>query len=255
MSAKLEHDPDFNDDIPKVKPTPGRRNRLLEAVAVVGIILFLIALLLPAVRTAGPAARRLQCTNNLKQIALALHNYEQAHGAFPPAYTVDANGKPLHSWRTLILPYLEQDTLYRTIDLSKPWNDPANAKAFETLVSVYRCPEAAGPLNTTTYLAIVVPNGCFKPGEPRRRADITDDPNSTMMLIEAGEENSVPWMAPVDADEALVMRLGSTSKLHHVGGMNACSIDGSVRFLKASTPSYVRRALMSIAGNDGPRSG
>ena len=70
--------------------------------------------------------------NNLKQIALALLNYEQAHHALPPAYTVDAQGRPLHSWRTLILPYLDQESLYQTIDLSKPWNDPANAKALET---------------------------------------------------------------------------------------------------------------------------
>ena len=107
---------------------------------VLGIIALLIALLLPAIRSAGPAARRAQCVNNLKQIALALHNYEQAHKALPPAYTVDAKGRPLHSWRTLILPYLEQEPLYQTIDLSKPWNDPANAKALETAASRFSLP-------------------------------------------------------------------------------------------------------------------
>ncbi len=152
--------------------------------------------------------------------------------------------------QTLILPYLEQDTLYRTIDLSKPWNDPANAKALETVVPVYRCPEAVGPLNTTTYLAIVAPDGCFMPTKSRRRAEITDDLHSTLMVIEAGEENSVLWMAPVDADESLVMNLGPTTKLHHATGMNACSVDGSVRFLKAHTPRDVRRAFISISGHD-----
>ena len=77
------------------------------------------------------------------------------------------------------------------------------------------------------------------------------------MVIEAGEENAVPWMAPVDADESLVMSLGPTTKLHHAGGMNACFVDGSVVFLKANTPAEVRRALMSISGNDNeaPKSG
>jgi prepilin-type N-terminal cleavage/methylation domain-containing protein/prepilin-type processing-associated H-X9-DG protein len=238
----------IKDAIPKPRSTRGFT--LIELLVVVIILVVLIALLLPAVRTSGPAARRVQCVNNLKQIALALHNYEQANNALPPAYTVDANGKPLHSWRTLILPYLEQEPLYRTIDLSKPWNDPANAKALETSLAVFRCPEAAGPQNTTTYLAIAAPNGCFIPNSPRHLAEITDAHASTLMVIEAGEENAVPWMAPVDADESLVMSLGPSTKLHHAGGMNACFVDGRVRFLKANTPATVRRALMSISGND-----
>ena len=172
MSADFENDPEFNDAI--AKPSSRRGFRLVELLVVLGIIAILIALLLPAVRTAGPAARRAQCTNNLKQIALALHNYEQAYNALPPAYTVDAEGRPLHSWRTLILPYLEQGPLYQTIDLSKPWNDPANAKALETVLPVFRCPEAVGPQNTTTYLAIAAPNGCLIPRESRRLAEITD---------------------------------------------------------------------------------
>ncbi len=162
---------------------------------------------------------------------MALHNYEQVHKAFPPACTVDANGRRLHSWRTLILPYLEQESLYRTIDLSKPWNDPANAKALETYVSVFQCPAMVGPRNKTTYLAIVAPNGCFMPRECRRLAEIMDEQASTLMVIEAGDESSVPWMAPVDADESLVLSLGPTTKLHHEGGMNACYVDGGVRFM------------------------
>src|SRR5437016_2000216 len=128
MSAGFENDPDFNDAVPK--PSSGRRFKFVELLAGLAIFMLLIALLIPATRSsARPAARRAQCVNNLKQIAQALLNYEQAYGALPPAYTVDAKGRPLHSWRTLILPYLEQEPLYRTIDLSKPWNDPANVRA------------------------------------------------------------------------------------------------------------------------------
>ena len=249
MFANFENDSEFNDAIPK--PSSRRRFRLVEAVVILGIIIFLIALLLPATRRSeGPAARRAQCVNNLKQIALALHNYEQTHKALPPAYTVDASGRPLHSWRTLILPYLEQEPLYQTIDLSKPWNAPANAKALETALPVFRCPEAVGPRNATSYLAIAASNGCLIPREPRRLAEITDANESTLMVIEADEENGVPWMAPVDADESLVMSLGPTAKLHHAGGTNACFVDGGVRFLKANTRAEVRRALMSISGSD-----
>jgi type II secretory pathway pseudopilin PulG len=248
MSASSGTDSEFNDTIPK--PSSGRRIKLVELLVVLGIVALLIALLLPTTRSARPAARRSQCVYNLKQIAIALHNYEQAHKTLPPAYAVDANGRPLHSWRTLILPYLEQERLYQMIDLSKPWNDPANAKALETGLSVFRCPEAVGPRNTTTYLSIAAPNGCFLPKEPRRLAEITDAHESTLMVIEAGDENAVPWMAPVDADESLVMSLGPTTKLHHTGGTNACFVAGNVKFLKANIPAKVRRALISISAND-----
>ena len=70
------------------------------------------------------------------------------------------------------------------------------------------------------------------------------------MVIEADDENAVPWMAPVDAGGSLVMSLGPTTKLHHAGGANAGLADGSVRFLRADTPAAVRRAWMSISGND-----
>jgi prepilin-type processing-associated H-X9-DG protein len=252
MSANSGYDPEFNDAIPKPRSSPGCGFRLVELLVVLGIIVVLIALLLPATRSARPAARRAQCVNNLKQIALALHNYELAHNSLPPAYTVDAKGRPLHSWRTLILPYLEQERLYQTIDLSKPWSDPANAKARETPVGVFHCPGAREPENTTTYLPIVAPDGCFLPQECRRLAEITDSHDSTLMVIEAGEDNAIPWMAPMDANESLVMSLGPETKLHHAGGMNAALLDGSVRFLKASLPAMVRRELMTISGNDNP---
>jgi prepilin-type N-terminal cleavage/methylation domain-containing protein len=248
MSANSGNDPEFNDAIPKAGS--GWRFTLVELLVVLAIIAVLIALLLPATRSARGAARRSQCVNNLKQIALALYNYEQVYKALPPAYTVDASGRPLHSWRTLILPYLEQEALYRTIDLAKPWNDPANAKALKTPLPVFRCPESVAPENTTTYLAIVAPGGCFLPNEPRRLAEITDAHDSTLSVIEASEESAVPWMAPVDADESLVMSLGPNSKLHHTGGTNAACVGGGVRFLKAYTPAKVRQAMISISGND-----
>ena len=252
MSANLDSDSDFQDAAPK--PRPRRGLRIGDLLAIVAIVALLIALLLPATRSSGyaarHAARRSQCVNNMKQISLALWNYEREYKALPPAYTVDAHGRPLHSWRTLILPYLEQESLYKSIDLSKPWNDPVNAKALKTPVPIFRCPESYGPENATTYLAISSPDSCFMPGKPRRLDEITDDHGSTLMLIDAGEENAVPWMAPMDADEALVLRLGPKTRLHHEGGMNVGLVDGSVRFVKATTSAEVRCAIMSISGGE-----
>ena len=100
--------------------------------ALVGFLLCaglpMIALLLPAVQSAREAARRAQCSNNLKQIGLAFHNYHDSYGCLPPAYIPDGNGQPMHSWRVLILPFVEQSPLYDQYDFDEPWNGPNNSK-------------------------------------------------------------------------------------------------------------------------------
>ncbi len=241
-------DPDFERPTPKASPK--RRPRLIELLVVVGILGLLVALLLPATRSSRGAARRLQCLSNLRQISLALHGYESKYGALPPSRTVDASGRPLHSWRTLILPFLDQDELYRSIDLAKPWNDEANARAYATIPSVFRCPASLSNPNSTTYLAVVGPNACFLPDRPRPLAEITNDHASTLMLIEAGPESAVHWMEPRDADEALVLGIGPNSTLDHNGGINSVFVDGSSEFLSASMPDVELRKMIAISGRE-----
>jgi len=188
--------------------------RLTEVAVVVAIAFFLYALSIPATRNAREPARRTQCRNNLKQIGLAFHNYKDEHGTFPPAYTVDANGKPLHSWRTLLLPYLDQAPLYKRIDLSKPWDDPANAAVFESAsIAVFQCPSIQLPKNHTTYLAVTASGGVFHPPtRPRPSSEMTDPHNETMMVIEVDVPRAVPWMAPQDIDEEQTSSLTTDSE-------------------------------------------
>ena len=150
-----------------IEKTPARGAGLIRWLVVGAILMVLVSLLLPARRTATVAARRNTCTNHLKQIAFALLNYQEVYGSLPPAHTVDAAGKPLHSWRVLILPFMEEAALYDKIDLAKPWDDPANREAFETTISGYECPSTDGPPAHTTYLAVATTGGCFQPGQPR----------------------------------------------------------------------------------------
>lgn len=222
---------------------------VLVPVGFIGLILIAIALLLPPVtRGSRPAARRTQCKSNLRQIGLALHNYVDVYGTFPPAYTVDEYGNPLHSWRTLILPYLDQPTLYDKIDLSKPWDDPVNSELGKQ-VYAYQCAEFKGPSIHTTYMAVVGSNALFN-ATPRSIAEITDGTSNTLMVIEVDADHAVPWMSPQDADAALVLSLGSSKKPPHVGGMHAALADGTVRFLSAKTSKEVLQALISIDGKD-----
>jgi prepilin-type N-terminal cleavage/methylation domain-containing protein/prepilin-type processing-associated H-X9-DG protein len=250
----MSHHPDHISDLVDRHSRPTKTGRsaftLAELLIVIAVIAVLVALLLPLSRSSGPASRRFGCVNNLKQIALGIHNYESKYNALPPAYTVDATGKPLHSWRTLILPHVGEERLYETIDLSKPWNDPANANAYAKTPSLYRCPELSSPANVTAYLAIVAPGGCFLPDESRCLSEITDGTSLTLMLIEAPADQAVHWMAPLDASESLVMGISPGSRLNHAGGMNAAYADGSVRFLRARDPAAERRAMISISGND-----
>jgi prepilin-type processing-associated H-X9-DG protein len=226
------------------------RFTLVELLIVVSLIGILIALLLPAVRTSGEAARRSQCQNNLKQIALALQAYESVYHCLPPACTVDASGRPLHSWRTLILPYLEHLPLYEKIDLSKPWDDPVNRAAYETAVAPYRCPSAAAAPRHTTYLAVVGPNSCLRAAAPRRLAEITDEHGLALMVIDVDAGHAVHWMSPTDASEQLVLSFAEAKPLSHPGGAQAAFVDGHVEFLGENIAPARLRALNSIAGND-----
>ncbi|MES2793148.1 MAG: DUF1559 domain-containing protein [Planctomycetota bacterium] len=222
-----------------------------KVITVLGIVVVVGTFFLPFTRDMRPHMRRLQCTHNLQQIGLALLRYHLAHKTFPPAYTVDSNGRPLHSWRTLILPYLEEPSLYEKIDLSKPWDDPANAEVYNAQPPLcFRCPARDLPANHTTYLTIVSPAGCFRPGPPRSLSDITDAPGKTLLVIETAPQNAVHWMAPMDTDENWLLSLGPKTKLAHPGGINVIYVDGHVEFLQVDTSAAERRARISIAGND-----
>ena len=110
----------------------------VELLVVITIIGILIALLLPAVQAAREAARRMQCTNNLKQIGLALHGYHATHEQLPygSSYPVTFNG----TWAAFILPYLEQQGLFDSFNFNKPIYDAANQQAVTTVVAAYICP-------------------------------------------------------------------------------------------------------------------
>src|SRR5262245_14953607 len=121
-----------------------RRDRgftLIELLVVIAIIGVLIALLLPAVQKVREAANKTQCANNLKQLGLAMHNYQVAHGGFPPGRgNRTGTNTELHSCVPFILPYIEQEGLHKLYDFTKACDDPANLAATQTPLKILICP-------------------------------------------------------------------------------------------------------------------
>jgi len=213
-------------------PLPTRRSSaftLIELLVVIAIIGVLIALLLPAVQKVREIANRIKCANHLKQIGLALHNYHDANGSFPPAFVGNPGTTPTNSpappgwgWGTWILPYIEQDNLYKQINPTTnaiPGNlmDPAATPLgllCQTRISTYLCPSDLAPrLNDqrgfhaySSYAAVggsnatsgssLNRNGVMFQASKIRIADITDGTSNTVVVGERAYGKSSYYVSP-----------------------------------------------------------
>jgi prepilin-type N-terminal cleavage/methylation domain-containing protein len=199
---------------------------LIELLVVIAIIAVLVALLLPAVQQAREAARRTGCRNSLKQIGLALLNYESAHRIFPPGSTsiIDYgvwSSNPteyhLHSWASLILPQLDQADVYKQVNYNVSALSPLNYIPASQRLAVYRCPSFSGkdysqePLYVKlspqyairNYVAMgattvgnlwKIPDGVIYPGSRSTMDDIKDGTSMTLLIAETREQNAAVWI-------------------------------------------------------------
>jgi prepilin-type processing-associated H-X9-DG protein len=203
---------------------------------------------LEGVQRVREAATRIRSANNLKQIALAMHNYHDATGSFPPQAIYDKNGKPLLSWRVLILPYVEQQNLFKEFHLDEPWDSEHNKKLLARIPPVYVPVDGKGMKGTDTYYQAFVGKGAFFEGKKGLGIrDFTDGTSNTLMVVEAGDP--VPWSKPDD------LPFDPGKKLPKLGGLfangfNAAFCDGSVRFIQKSVAEKVLRALITRNGGE-----
>jgi hypothetical protein len=228
-----------------------------------------MALILPAMKSSRDAARRIRCSNQMKQIALAMHNYHSSRSTFPPDRVVDANGKPMHSWRVLVLPYLGEQALYQKYKLNEPWDGPNNRKLAAAMPEIYRCPshteDSSQAASETNYFAVVGPEAVFlSAGTTRSLRSITDGTSKTVMIIEASGLG-VNWMEPRDLslDEAMQLLTNRPRSGHlnvHDGFLTTtyyetserfvAYCDGSVHWVGQLRDVDVAKALLTAAGGE-----
>jgi uncharacterized protein DUF1559 len=272
----------FEDD----RPLPVLRGRLdgqgraitglvtgLFSLLLVGL-LALLFLLLPAVQSMRDAEARVRNSSNLTQIIFAMHGYQDAHHKLPPAVVFDANGRPLHSWRVLILPFMEQNVLFQQFHLDEPWdsphnrqflkampaqlahpNDPDGAEAGLTHYQGFAAtgPEQPSPIFSSTTLGmepflIGLPNqNLFASRSLNMKGGLPDGVSNTIFVTEA--EDAVPWTKPVDMPYSPTAPLPRLKRLS--GGFCCFGMgDGSVHFINLDDISE-RTLRDAITANDG----
>jgi hypothetical protein len=201
-----------------------------------------------AVKRAQTAAASAQSTNNLKQIGLAMHNYHDANGNMPPAAVCDKKGKPQLSWRVLILPYIEEEALYKKFKLDEPWDSENNKKLLDQMPKVYAIPGQKAGANETHYRVFAGNGAAFEWVKGVRLIDYFDGTSNTIMVATAA--TAVPWTKPdeldfdPDADPTKLIGLVVNGRWQFVMG------DGSVRSLNKIPPKDVMKALVTRAGGE-----
>ncbi|MFO0977287.1 MAG: DUF1559 domain-containing protein [Planctomycetaceae bacterium] len=208
-----------------------------------------------------PASRRTHCKYNLKQLALAMHNYLDVAGRFPPA----VQGTPPISWRVRLLPWIEQSRLLESYDQSKAWDSEENRPLLSTEVRQYACPSRPSSFNEqghflTSYVAPTGSETMFYSEQGTATEEFQDGISNTMMLVEACG-SSIVWSEPRDIDIATTpiginlpgREFGESDSLMsswHSGGSQAALADGSVRFFSASTDPMILKAMVTRNGGE-----
>jgi prepilin-type processing-associated H-X9-DG protein len=232
------------------KPSSGVGGGVIALIVVLAALVLLcpcgVALLLPAVQAAREAARRASSANNLKQIGIALHNYHNVYGSFPPAVVLDKDGKPLYSGRVLLLPFLEQQPLYDQFDKTQAWDSPANLTYSQSPLKVFvdpSCPTQQPGKNN--YEFVIGQGAMFEQGQQIKLSDITDGTANTIAIIEV-RSTGQSWAAPSGVEVGQLA--AGLPQGNHPGGSQVLMADGSVRFFSQKINPQLLHSLGTRAG-------
>ncbi len=215
----------------------------------------LLAICVPLIRFANRETERMQCGNNLKQIAVALHTYHDTWKSLPPVITTDANGKPMHSWRLVNWPMLESQPYFSLYDFSEPWDGLNNRKLAPYAAHIFRCPsDHRTKAHMTNYVAIYGPGTAWDVNRGTRFADITDGTSNTLLIVEI-RNSDIHWMEPRDIhikDLKLQFNAedGPSLGSYHIEGAMIAKADGSVHLLSPDEITERLKDMLTIAGGE-----
>src|SRR5262245_54761586 len=185
----------------------------------------------------------------MKQLGLACHNYADEHGTLPPASVSGPDGRPLLSWRVLLLPYIEQEELYREFRLDEPWDSEHNIRLLERMPATYAAPghyKSRIPPHHTICHVFVGPGTAFEGPKGIALGDFPDGSSTTILIVEAGEP--VPWTKPED------IAFEPESPLHLPNlfrdGFRVGMADGSMRFVRKDIDEARLRAAITRNGGE-----
>jgi hypothetical protein len=185
---------------------------------------------------------------------LAVANYHEVYGSFPPAYIADRQGRPMHSWRVLILPQLERQDLYNAYNFADPWDGPNNRRLQDKIGSVYlRSGLGSDQARTTSFVAVVGAETAWKGEEPLGDDDLRDGKGETLVVVEV-PDGQFRWMEPRDLRfDAMSFRIndGSGHGLgSRLGGSRVVSADGRVWELADDFDPGTLRAMLTAGGGE-----
>lgn len=252
---------------------------LVELLVVVAIVAALVALLLPAAHAARESARRTSCIDNLRNIGCALHGHMIAKRSFPAGcveWRVGSDrAKRQLAWSAFILPWLEEQALADRLDLTKAFDDPANADGAAAVLPVFRCPSVARPTATIAGRGVCDYGGIYgerlvSPNSPPKGAFLIDRPLGTREITDGlsktvfvGEDCGFDGRGFADGqwingrnifDQAYPINTApaveNDMRSRHPGGAMALLGDGATRFLEESLDRVVLAGLCTRAGGD-----
>ena len=220
----------------------------------------LLALIAYPVHSAWRAIQGMYTSLRPYHMAYAMHNYHDTHRQLPPAVIYDDNGDPMHSWRVLILPFIEESRCYEGYDLQQPWNSPANDARCRATTIAKRLFASTEAWNTdqhcTNFVVIRGPGTMFEDGKALNFKDL-EEPSETVMLVEI-PASDIAWHEPRDLDiRTMSFQLNDPTK-PCVGnargnGANVAFADCSIVQLKNSTTPEELRAMITIADDGDAR--